>query len=140
MVAKDLVRRKKDAGDVLFRQGDSAESMYLIKMGSIKLWKIAPDGRELILDIRKAGDLLGEGVLIEEAEYRQIRRIARRRGMTLAEWVRQALRAACREEPLGDRDKKLAVVREATSYEYPTADIGQMLEEIESGYGGADSG
>ena len=74
-------------------------------------------------------------VLIDDAEYRQIRRIARRRGMTLAEWVRQALRAACREEPLGDPDRKLAVVREAATHGYPTADIGQMLEEIESGYG-----
>ena len=78
-------------------------------------------------------------VLIDETEYRLIRRIARRRGMTLAEWVRQVLRAACREEPLGDPDKKLAVVREAASHGYPTADIGQMLEEIASGYGGVDS-
>ena len=77
-------------------------------------------------------------VLVEESEYRQIQRIARRRGMTLAEWVRQALRAACREEPLGSVDKKLAVVREAATHAYPTADIGQMLEEIESGYGGGD--
>ncbi|GAB4255568.1 MAG: hypothetical protein Kow0092_00760 [Deferrisomatales bacterium] len=57
-VAKALVRRKKDAGDVLFRQGDPAHSMYRIKVGSIKVWKIAPDGREPILDIRKAGDLM----------------------------------------------------------------------------------
>ena len=77
-------------------------------------------------------------VLIEDAEYRRIRRIARSRAMTLAEWVRQALRAACREEPLGARDKKLAVVREAATHEYPTADIEQMLSEIESGYGGKD--
>lgn len=68
-VAGDLVRRKLGAGDTLFRQGDPAESMYLVKMGSVKLWKLAEDGRELILDIRKAGDLLGEGILIEEGEY-----------------------------------------------------------------------
>lgn len=68
-VAADLVRRKLNAGDTLFRQGDPAESMYLLKMGSVKLWKLAEDGRELILDIRKAGDVLGESVLIEEGEY-----------------------------------------------------------------------
>ena len=73
-------------------------------------------------------------VLIEDGEYQRIRRVARRRGMTLAEWVRQALRAAYREEPLGDRDKKLAAIRAAAKHEFPTADIDQMLAEIASGY------
>ncbi len=73
-------------------------------------------------------------VLIEEAEYRRIQRVARRNGMTLAEWVRQALRAAFREEPLGDPDKKLAAVRVAASFEFPTGDIDQMLGEISRGY------
>ena len=72
-------------------------------------------------------------VLIEETEYRKIFRVAKRQGMTLAEWVRQALRAAYRQEPLGDRDKKLAAVRTAASHEFPTADIDQMLVEIGSG-------
>jgi hypothetical protein len=60
--------------------------------------------------------------------------VARRRGLTLAEWVRQALREAFRDEPLGERDKKLAAVRVAVSQEYPTADIDQMLDEISRGY------
>ena len=77
-------------------------------------------------------------VLIDDAEYRRIQRIARRRGLTLSEWVRHALRAAYREEPLGDRDKKLAVVRAAAAHELPTADIDQMLAEITAGHG--DSG
>ena len=73
-------------------------------------------------------------VLFEETEYRQIQRAARRKGMTLAEWVRQALRTAFREEPLSGKDKKLATVRAAASHEYPTADIDQMLDEISRGY------
>ncbi len=77
-------------------------------------------------------------VLIEETEYRRIVRIAKRQGMTLAEWVRQTLRLAYRQEPLGDRDKKLAAVRTATANEFPTADIDQMLAEIASGYGSTE--
>jgi hypothetical protein len=73
-------------------------------------------------------------VLLDEAEYKRIREVARGRGMTLAEWVRQALRAACREEPQGDRDKKLAAVRAASEHAFPTADIEAMLEEIRRGY------
>jgi hypothetical protein len=74
-------------------------------------------------------------VLLEDGEYRRLQRIAKRRHMTLAEWVRQALRAASREEPEGHPSRKLAVVREAATHGYPSGDIGAMLEEIEAGYG-----
>jgi len=73
-------------------------------------------------------------VLIDDAEYKRIQRVASRNRMTLAEWVRQALRAAFRDEPLGDRDKKLAAVRAASTFEFPTADIDQMLDEVLRGY------
>jgi hypothetical protein len=33
-----------------------------------------------------------------------------------------------------DTKRKIAMVREAARGEYPTADIGQMLAEIERGY------
>jgi hypothetical protein len=54
--------------------------------------------------------------------------------MTVAEWVRQALRRARREEPVTESRRKVAMVREAARGSYPTADIGQMLSEIEAGY------
>ena len=78
-------------------------------------------------------------VLLEESEFREIRRIARRERMTVAEWVRQALRAARRREPLGGADKKLDVVRAASCHSFPSADIEQMLAEIERGYAGRAS-
>jgi len=73
-------------------------------------------------------------VLLEEDEFAEIRRVARRHRMTVAEWVRQALRRARRDEPAADPRRKLATVREAARGEYPTADIGRMLAEIERGY------
>lgn len=73
-------------------------------------------------------------VLLEEAELAEIRRAARLSRMTVAEWVRQALKRARQEEPVTDTRRKLAVVREAARGSYPTADIDQMLAEIERGY------
>ena len=73
-------------------------------------------------------------VLLDESEFAEIRRIARRHRMTVAEWVRQALRAARRDEPATAPRRKLAVVRESALGTYPTADIGAMLAEIEHGY------
>lgn len=61
--------------------------------------------------------------------------------MTVAEWVRQALRAARRDLSPADPRRRLAAVREAARGSYPTADMPQMLREIEGGYladGGPD--
>jgi hypothetical protein len=75
-------------------------------------------------------------VLLSESELRDIQRIARRQRLTVAEWVRQALRAARRREPGGDVAKKLDAVRAAARHTFPTADIDQMLAEVERGYTG----
>ena len=74
-------------------------------------------------------------VLLEENDFAEIRRLAKRRNLTVAEWVREALRAARRETPQKDSAKKLAAVREAAKYAFPTSDIHTMLAEIERGYG-----
>jgi hypothetical protein len=73
-------------------------------------------------------------VLLDESELAEIRRIARRHRMTVAEWVRQALRLARRDEPATEPKRKLAVVRESARGAYPTTEIGMMLREIERGY------
>jgi hypothetical protein len=73
-------------------------------------------------------------VILQDPEYREIQRVARSRHMSLAEWVRQALHSASREEPAGSFGKKLEVIRRATEHDYPAGDIDHMLEEIESGY------
>ncbi len=54
--------------------------------------------------------------------------------MTVAEWVRQSLRAARRQESHVVVDKKLAALGRAVQYGFPTADIEQMNDEIERGY------
>jgi hypothetical protein len=74
-------------------------------------------------------------VQLDDAEYRELQRIARGRSLTLAEWARQALREASRRAPSGQADRKLAAIRAAARHAFPTADIDQMLQEIESGYG-----
>ena len=53
--------------------------------------------------------------------------------MTVAEWVRQALRSA-RADRRRTADAKLRAVAEAARHEFPTADIDDMLREIEAGY------
>lgn len=69
-------------------------------------------------------------VLLDEEEYREIQGVARRQRLTLAEWVRQALRRARSDAP-GAVDSKLRVIAAASRHSFPTADIEVMLREIE---------
>ena len=75
-------------------------------------------------------------VILADPDYRDIQRAARSRRMSLAQWVRQALDLARRQEPLGSLEKKLEAFRLAARHEYPSGDIAVMLSEIEEGYTG----
>jgi hypothetical protein len=73
-------------------------------------------------------------VLLDEAELREIRKLARRERMSVAEWVRGALRRARRQAPERPTQAKRAAVDAALTHSYPTTDIDTMLAEIERGY------
>lgn len=75
-------------------------------------------------------------VIIQDPDYREIQRAARARRMSIAEWVRQALLTARRQEPSSNVSQKLEAVRTAAKYSFPTADIDTMLAEIEAEYTG----
>jgi hypothetical protein len=78
-------------------------------------------------------------VLVEDNELAEIQRTARRNRLTTAEWVRQALRDARKTQPSSDPGRKLAAVRAAARNSFPTADIGEMLRQIEQGYGSSEA-
>jgi hypothetical protein len=72
-------------------------------------------------------------VLIPDREMLEVQRLARSERMTVAEWVRRTLREACIRKPATNSDTKLKTVRKAAGFEFPTADIDAMLDDIERG-------
>lgn len=74
-------------------------------------------------------------VMIGDEEFDLIRALAKKQKISLAEWVRRALDKARQSQPHVDSNRKLEAIRSAIGYDFPTADIDQMLGEIESGYG-----
>lgn len=77
--------------------------------------------------------------ILGDGEYREIRRAARSRGLSLAEWVRQALGLTRYRKTPASVDKKLEAVRAAIKHEFPVTDVDEMLAEIEQGYASSDS-
>jgi CRP-like cAMP-binding protein len=68
-LSREALRKKLTKGQALFLQGDPTDEMFLIKGGRVKLSKVLEDGTELTLDIRKAGDFVGENMFSEEGHY-----------------------------------------------------------------------
>ena len=77
-------------------------------------------------------------VVLDDEELEQIRRLAEAQHQSVSDWVRQALRAARREYPSLEAGRKIQVVREAVTHRYPSADMDDLLRDIESGYAGGD--
>jgi Arc/MetJ-type ribon-helix-helix transcriptional regulator len=86
-------------------------------------------------------------ILLNDTEYAAICEAAERRQTSVSEWVRQALRDARQVELTGPEPKrdaqrnapdriarKLQALERAAQYNFPTADIDQMLQEIKDGY------
>ena len=76
-------------------------------------------------------------MILKDSEYRKIRRVARSRHVSIAEWVRQALELARRREPLSGA--RLEIIRLTAQHQYPIGDIDVMIPEIEAGYIGGSS-
>jgi CRP-like cAMP-binding protein len=68
-LARAALRKIYKKGQEIFSQGQQAHKMFLIKGGRVKLSKLAESGDEITLDIRKAGDFLGEAMLLEDTLY-----------------------------------------------------------------------
>lgn len=73
-------------------------------------------------------------VVVADRDMERYERSARADGVTLSEWVRQALRVAERERSTGDVEAKLALIRKAASYNFLPAepDIDTLLAEMEA--------
>jgi hypothetical protein len=73
-------------------------------------------------------------VILDDDELAAIQTAARRRRITVSEYVRLILREARQAEPATPAERKLMLVREAAAHTYPISDPEKIEEEIARGY------
>jgi hypothetical protein len=73
-------------------------------------------------------------VLMPEAQYGAIRRLARSQGVSVGEWVRRVLDDACRRTSARSPQDRIARLRELSRHRFPSGDIQAMNREIGLGY------
>ncbi|WP_017209207.1 Crp/Fnr family transcriptional regulator [Clostridium beijerinckii] len=68
-IVNKIDHKEFSKGDVIFTEGNIANTLYFINEGKIKLYKYTKDGKEQILHILSEGDFFGELELIKPSKY-----------------------------------------------------------------------
>ena len=68
-IMNSAIRRKYRKGSYLFREGDACDGVYLLHTGKVKLRTYDSEGREEIVGIFWAGEIIWEGLFIEGSTY-----------------------------------------------------------------------
>ena len=67
LIDSKSVRRTYRRGARLFLEGDNAGEVLIIQRGQIKITVASHDGREVLLDVRGSGEVVGEMALIDNS-------------------------------------------------------------------------
>lgn len=74
-------------------------------------------------------------VVVSDEEYQAVAETAKRRGVPIAEVVRDSLRRTLPDDDDAPPEQRIAAVLQFARFAGPTGDIDQVLEDIEAGRG-----
>jgi len=63
-----LTERSFRPRQMLFRAGDPPERVYLLLKGRVKIYQVAENGKEIILDVVSKGGVVGDMAIVEDGE------------------------------------------------------------------------
>src|SRR5512134_1945842 len=59
-VARDFRLREYSKGEVIFRQEDYSQTLYVVARGKVRIFKVSPSGNETSINVFSRGDIMGE--------------------------------------------------------------------------------
>lgn len=66
------ITKELKKGEYLFKQGDLADTCYIVKEGALKLTKLTEDGEETMVHVINAGEILGESTLFRPISFHPV--------------------------------------------------------------------
>jgi CRP-like cAMP-binding protein len=91
------VVRRYARGEVVFREGEPASSIYCIQSGSVKLYKLGFEGEEVVIRLLGPGDIMGYRPLLANDAFAASARVLE--NTTICTVSRQLLMSTLRESP-----------------------------------------
>ena len=58
--ARAFIERACDKDEIVFLEGEPCQGLYIVRAGSVKIYKLSPEGREQILRYMSAGESFNE--------------------------------------------------------------------------------
>jgi CRP-like cAMP-binding protein len=68
-VAAHATLRRYEAGEFVFSEGDSCRELFIVREGTVRVFKTAPNGREQLISMERAGSSLAEIPLFDGDSY-----------------------------------------------------------------------
>lgn len=68
-ILKILVKKEFKKGTQFFLQEESAHGIYLLAKGCVKISRLSPNGKEILLDFLRPGHTFGESGLFGQGKY-----------------------------------------------------------------------
>ena len=84
-------------GQIIFSQGDSADAVFYVQKGKVKLTVVSEQGKEAVIAILSTGDFFGEGCLAGQAQ--RIATVTAMMDAVIARLERPAIIEVIHQEP-----------------------------------------
>lgn len=68
-VVSKIVTRNYKKGQIIFFEGDTADKLYIVSQGKVKVFKYTKEGKEQILYILSSGDFIGDLSLLKKGKF-----------------------------------------------------------------------
>ncbi|HPJ25639.1 MAG TPA: Crp/Fnr family transcriptional regulator [Synergistaceae bacterium] len=68
-IAALALSRKYEKGAMIFLEGERGEGFYVVQRGTLKVFKVSPEGKEIILHLCGPGDHLGHAAVFEGSTF-----------------------------------------------------------------------
>lgn len=97
VLTRIAVPRLVEKGEEIFQAGEEARGFYVVKSGSIKIYRAAMNGKEQIIHIWGQGDMFGEVPVFQGSTFPASARALQRSKLLF--FQRKAFRSLIRDEP-----------------------------------------
>jgi CRP-like cAMP-binding protein len=144
-LAQRAVERRFDAGEMLFWEGEPCAGIFLIAQGSVKIFKTASSGREMMLALETAPATVAELPLFDGGPYPASVRAV---GAVVSYFINKAdFQSVCREFPdvalkvlavVGRRLRHLVAMVETMTFGSVTQRLARLLLDASQQAGAAE--
>jgi CRP-like cAMP-binding protein len=97
LLAERAMQKRYAAGALIFSEGDVCRELLVVEDGSVRLFKSAPNGREQLISIERAGGALAETAVLDGGAY-SVTACAESTAMLLS-LDAEVFRAICAQSP-----------------------------------------